>query len=195
MILILFLLIPSLAFATPLTYTFTGESGAGLVNGSFTYDAALAPIATNVRGLLDNAVYGVSSYSFTAQSNVTGLPTTTFAPATSTIELCQGHCIFGTASAPFTSLLLRGNGTELRLSFAGTWGAFSTDASYYKSSAIIPVGTTALAPWALMIRGQLTAVSTPEPSTLWLLLLVLPVVGLLSWAESRVCGNGRRTQS
>ena len=62
MITCLLTLIPSISLAAPITFNFTGEMGGGAVNGSFTYETVQSPTATNVRGLLNNAVYTLSSW-------------------------------------------------------------------------------------------------------------------------------------
>ena len=127
------------------------------------------------------------------------LPAASFTTANSTVEFCQGKCIFGSGSQWHTLLRFTNGTTVLQLGFlladgtplsspptANEWGGFSAVSS--------KLTTTTHSIIALTSYGGITPASVPEPSTLWLLLPAL-VVWLLSWAESHVCGNGRRIQS
>lgn len=192
MIGLLTLLMPSMVLAAPITLSFSGSTGAGLVNGSFTYETMQTPSATNVRGLLDNAVYSLTSWTMTAESNVEGLPSTTFSNRNGSVEFCQGKCIFGSGPQWYTLLTFTTDLTKLQLGFLlgdatplssppanfAEWGAFSLNASYYRSAVMIPVGTTDgfptyFSPLALAGSGSLVAV--PEPTgLLWISLLALP---------------------
>jgi hypothetical protein len=200
LLLAIFVLFPSMALAAPITLSFSGSTGAGLVNGSFTYETVQTPTATNVRGLLDNAVYSLSSWNMTAESNVEGLSTTTFSPSNGRVEFCQGKCIFGSGSQWHTLLTFTTDFTKLQLGFLlgdstplvsppasfAEWGTFSTNASQYRSTVLIPVGTsdgfpTFFSPLALATGGSL---SVPLPST-GMLCMLLPAMLFLHYLSRR----------
>ena len=85
-----------------------------------TYETVQTPLATNVRGLLDNATYQLSSWQFRAESNLEEFfSATTYSSATGggTAEFCQGKCIFGSGSVWYTTLTFANGGTTLRLAF------------------------------------------------------------------------------
>lgn len=182
------LLTPSIALATPVSFSFTGETGAGPVTGTFTYETDQSPAALDVRGLLGNATYVLSSWNFIASSNVEGLPTTTFSHTIpgNTAEFCQGKCIFASPPA-FTNLRLVSNNVLLQLTFnladatplasppeAREWGAFNVQGSQFRINNGVPL--------ALAIRGNLSPSSVPESGS-WLSLLVglAGVVTYLRW--------------
>jgi hypothetical protein len=141
--------------------------------------------------LLDNAVYQVSSWNLTAESWLSTLPTTTFTPATSTVEFCQGKCIFGSGQQWHTTLTFLNGVTRLQLGWfladptpltsapqSHEWGAFSLNDSHFRANIV---------PWASMTSGGLisTAISTPEPSTITYLLAAFFVLMpcFLQWAS------------
>lgn len=99
---------------SPLTsYRFTGTTGIGTVEGTFTVDLN-TPIGTNVRGW-DNRVYGVTVWDFTATSNWELLPTRTFTEAVGRFEYCVGFCTFG--GDPGTVLTMTDDLYRLKLTF------------------------------------------------------------------------------
>lgn len=167
----LILLTPNVALAAPVSFSFTGETGAGPVSGTFTYETVQTPAALDVRGLPGNATYVLSSWTITASSNVEGLPTTTFSHAISgnTAEFCQGKCIFASPPA-FTNLRFVSNNVLLQLTFdladatpltsppqADEWGAFNVQGSQFRINNGVPL--------ALGIRGNLSPSSVPEPGS------------------------------
>jgi len=126
------------------------------------------------------------------------LPAATFTTANSTVEFCEGKCIFGSGSQWYTNLRFTTGTTVLQLSFlladptplsnpptANEWGGFSTVASKLTTTTDSIIGVATI--------GGLASV--PEPPTLWLFLIPTVVALLLSWAESHACGNGHRIQS
>ena len=120
MIACLLTLIPSISLAMPLTFSFIGEMGGKAVNGSFTYETVQSPSAFNVRGLQDNAVYNMSSWTMASgavSSFAEAIPATTFTPANSTVEFCQGKCIFGSGSQWHTTLRFTSGVVVLQLGF------------------------------------------------------------------------------
>ena len=183
------LLVPSIAAASPVSFSFTGETGAGPVSGTFTYETVQSPATLDVRGLVGNATYLMSSWNFTAASNVEGLPTTTFSNtiAGNTVEFCQGKCIFGSPPG-FTNLRFLSNNVLLQLTFnladgtplssppqAHEWGTFNVQGSQFRINNGVPL--------AIAIRGNLSPLSVPEPRS-WLSVLV-GLAGVLTYLRWR----------
>jgi hypothetical protein len=146
-----FWLISSAAEAT--SYTFAGTTGVGTVTGAFQVDFT-APIATNVRGW-SNTVYAVSDWQFTATSNWSLLPTTTFHNPGS-FEYCVGLCTFSsqTVSTVLTMLDETG-GYRLKLTFRPELAPLGSEFERIHT-ALAQVNT-----------GTLTAHSVPLPGTFW----------------------------
>jgi hypothetical protein len=110
-LLLAILLLPVQAFAVPLSYEFSGTlGGGGSIAGSMSYDPSAPPIATDVRGLLGNQVYGTLSWDFTIHSTYLG---STFTGTS--LEFCTGKCIFGTLEA--TTLRVDTGAGVLQLGF------------------------------------------------------------------------------
>jgi len=181
LIISLMAMFPSLALAVPLTFNFSGTTGVGSVNGSFTYETVQTPLATNVRGLLDNATYQLSTWQFLAESNMEEFfPATTYSSATGggTAEFCQGKCIFGSGPVWYTTLTFANGTTSLRLAFnladpspltsapsgPNEWGSFVTQSTFR--------GTTG--GLALFSDGTLSSTSVPEPSSILLSIFAIP---------------------
>lgn len=180
------------AYAIPVGFDFSGTTGVGIVSGSFTYDNAEAPLATNVRGLAPNATYALINWNFGVTSNFPGLPSTTFANsiAGNSVEFCQGNCVF---SSPGVTNLIFTNADNLlmQLTFGlldptpftsppadlSEWGSMSQ--SIYRVSCPVCV------PLVIFQDGTLTAttVSIPEPSSLFLLALGLVSLGTWTWKQ------------
>src|SRR6185295_3629261 len=96
-VLFVWLSLPAFALATPVSLEFIGSfGGSGIASGSFTYDNAEGPTALNVRGLANNAIYGLTAWDFTVTATEFVLPSTTFASglAGNTAEFCLGNCVF-----------------------------------------------------------------------------------------------------
>ena len=113
MLALLFVLLFALpAQAIPVSYNFAGTlADGGTITGAFAYDTEAAAIATNVRGLSPNQVFGITSSAFTVAPVAFGLPT-----VQSTIsEFCTGNCIF--AGPLTTALTITGLNSNLRLSW------------------------------------------------------------------------------
>ncbi len=175
-----------------MSYNFTGTTGAGAVYGSFTYETVQAPLATDVRGLLGNATYQVTSWNMTAESAFPEyIQTTNYSNANGSVEFCQGKCIFGSGPTWYTTLSFQANNTLLQLAFdladptaltsppqAHEWGAYNLQASAFR---VMPIGA-----WALATSGSLSSV--PEPGT-WMLIVIGLLFGLVVHYAS--CSIGR----
>jgi hypothetical protein len=164
------------AQAIPITYDFAGTTGVGAISGQFTVDTDVV-VGTNVRNLVTNTAYQVSSWSFTADSNVSFLPTTTFSNnfLGDSFEYCVGKCIF--ASGSVTTLRMRSHiGTELQLAFTPE---FYSNGSHFR---VIDGGL------AIVQTGLLTGGAVPEPNTLSLLFsaLALLLAGFQLLAQDRL---------
>jgi hypothetical protein len=175
------LVFPSISHAVPLTLSFTGVTGVGTVEGTFTYETVQTPNGFDVRGLSNNATYALGSWNVLATSNFPGLPTTLFNGGSGqSVEFCQGNCVF---SAPdVTNLIFRDStsNTLLQLTFSladptplttppasvQDWGAFVSAGSQYRIAQSVPL--------ALLTDGSLSSVSVPEPANLaWLSLFAI----------------------
>jgi hypothetical protein len=162
LLLILLLLIPVQAAALPLSYEFSGTlGGGGSIAGSMSYDPSAPSIATDVRGLLGNRVYGPLSWNFTIHSTYLG---STFTG--NSLEFCTGKCIFGTLEA--TTLRVGTSAGVLQLAF--------------NDLALISIRPTSShfmftnqygEPGLMMLtNGQATRTgSVPLPSTFWSFLI------------------------
>ena len=185
------------AHAIPVSFNFSGTTGVGIVSGSFTYDNAETPLATNVRGLAPNATYALTNWNFSVTSNLPGLPSTTFVNgvAGNSVEFCQGTCIL--SSIPVTNLIFANAGNlEMQLTFnplldptpltsppadLSQWGGFNPQS---QRSSFYRVACPVCAPVALFQDGALTAATpVPEPSSF--LFLTCGLVGLAVWHWKR----------
>lgn len=172
MMLLLLIFCPTLAFASPVTYDFTGNIGdSGTFSGSLTYETTAPPIATNVRGLLGNAVYQPLSWAFTITPNLGGELT----QVGSTIEFCEGKCLFGVLDS--TTLRVGSTDGVLQLAFTPDFGSLIANASSFKT------GTTHL---LVSNFNQVGGVAAPEPSSYALLALALVLMPCLRqwWSYS-----------
>lgn len=81
------------------TLTFAGTWSCGsTANGTFSYLKEAAILGSNVRGLSPNVTYALTSWSFTAESQCDGLPSSTFTNGEpgQVAEFCVGICQFST---------------------------------------------------------------------------------------------------
>lgn len=166
--------------ATPswaISYTFAGTlADGGTITGAFAYNEAAAPIATNVRNLSPNQVFGVTSSSFTVT------PVSTFFPAfTAPIhEFCTGNCIFSAGTV--TALTIRSaSGVPLLLAWTGDFGAFHTGSNLRNAAGGMLMVRTG-------VLTQTSAQTVPEPSTG--LLGLLGFAGIVLWRRIRWVWKG-----
>jgi hypothetical protein len=125
------------------------------VSGFLSYESSAAPIATDVRGLLGNAVYAPTAWNFTIHSPFAG---GTFTGTS--LEFCEGKCLFGTLAA--TTLRVGTTAGIFQMAFQPNFGETILNASHLKTEVD---GRQ----WAiLMTSGQATAGSVPLPSTFFL---------------------------
>src|SRR6185295_18791247 len=104
----------------------------GMIEGSFSYDAASAPAAVNVRGLLDNQTYALLDWdflvrpdnAFMVENHVQGpLPEMiAYTPSTSSAEFCLNHCVFGNGPTPLEVLSFTNGLQTMRLVFPTSTG-------------------------------------------------------------------------
>jgi hypothetical protein len=127
------------------------------------YESSAAPIATDVRGLLGNAVYAPTAWNFTIHSPFAGGSFTGHS-----IEFCEGKCLFGTLAA--TTLRVGTTAGIFQMAFQPNFGSTILNASHLKTEVD---GRQ----WAiLMTSGQATRTgSVPLPS-MWLSLLAIPLL-------------------
>jgi PEP-CTERM motif-containing protein len=186
------------AWATPLTWNFTGVTNdRATYSGTFTYESTEAPSAFNVHGLNGNTVYALQSWEFTSNINfvgtgIEGVPssiTWSNLLANNTAEFCLGKCIF--SSTLFDRLLFSNGQQSLQLLFSSPntfalpsttadWGPLEPNGSHFRSNAAD--GT--FQALVTVTGGALTggASSVPEPPTFWLMLLGFAgLAGLVAW--------------
>ena len=102
--------------ANLLTLHFSGTFGPdGTVDGTFTYEIAQGPNATNVRSLQPNVMYRLTSWNMVVNSGQVAnlLPSTVFdsSQPDNTAEFCEGICIF--SSTPLTELRFHNTGPDM----------------------------------------------------------------------------------
>jgi hypothetical protein len=157
LLLLICLLLPVQALAIPLSYNFSGVLGdGGSVSGFLTYDPGAAPIATNVRGLQPNQVYGPTSWGFTIHSPYLG---STFTG--NSLEFCTGKCIFGTLEATTVRVGTTGGTFQMAFTTIGM-NEIMLNGSHMRFNETGNPGLIMLA------SGQATASSVPLPSTFFL---------------------------
>jgi len=164
------------AHASPVTLDFSGTfGGGGTVSGSFTYDNAAAPLASNVRGLAPNATFPITTWNFTIDGG-SFLPSTTFVNdvAGNSVEFCLGVCVF---SSPEVINLIFSNSNHLLLQLTfdplldptpftsppadpSAWGGFNPQT---QRSSEYRVPCPVCVPVALFQAGALTATHAPTP--------------------------------
>ncbi len=133
------------AWASPLTFEFTGSQGfnGGTVTGTFTYESTESASAINAHHLAGNMVYALQSWDFTVRPNFSGIPELANFPASvefsnllpqNTEQFCIGHCIF--SSMLYDQLFFSNGFQSLQLLFnspspfalpltAQDWGPFA----------------------------------------------------------------------
>jgi hypothetical protein len=158
-LLLAILLLPVQAFAVPLSYEFSGTlGGGGSIAGSMSYDPSAPPIATDVRGLLGNQVYGTLSWDFTIHSTYLG---STFTGTS--LEFCTGKCIFGVLES--TTLRVGTSGGVFQMGFNDL---AMTDLRLTSSHFRFPVQEGGQG-FLMLTSGQAARTgSVPLPSTLFL---------------------------
>jgi hypothetical protein len=175
-LLLAILLLPVQAFAVPLSYNFTGTlGGGGSIAGSMSYDPSAPPIATDVRGLLGNQVYGTLSWDFTIHSTYLG---STFTGTS--MEFCTGKCIFGVLES--TTLRVGTSGGVFQMGFndLGLTDLRLTSSHFkFNSNQFGEQG------FLMLTSGQATPTggSVPLPSTFWSFLIGLG--GLITYLRVR----------
>jgi hypothetical protein len=182
------LLFTAPAFATSVSWTFSGLLPlGGTVEGSFQYDTAAAPIDLNVRHLSGNAEYALTDWQFlvtpTDALSYRFADPILFSSATSTMEFCVNHCLFGSGNV---ESFLVSNGTDsMRLAWdtsaIGTlsappgsldqWGTFMPRGSELSSSSYVLV----------MQSGTIQPAAVPEPATWLLVASGAGVLGVWHW--------------
>jgi hypothetical protein len=181
LLLLVCLLLPVQALAVPLSYNFSGTLGdGGSISGFMSYESSAAPIATDVRGLLGNAVYAPTAWNFTIHSPYLG---STFAG--NTIEFCTGKCIFGTLEA--TTIRVGTSGGVYQMGFNDlAMTSLRLNSSHFKFTN--QFGEPGL---IMLASGQATGGSVPLPSTFFLFAGGLGLVLLFrQW-----CSNSMRRLS
>lgn len=181
---LLLLVLAAPAWASPITYDFSGvlNNGDVAVTGQFTVDLALPSFGTSSTG---GAVFPVLSSAFTFATTFVHptfgpVPTMTGAPE----AYCLGSCIFGGTTDVTTLQFLASSPTTvatIRLAFQPVFGAFIPGSSTIRT--INADGS--FHSLILMQSGTLTPVlsSVPEPSTLLLLMFGLAIVSIGIWRE------------
>ena len=95
----------------------------GTFAGTLSYDPTAMPLVSNVRHLMPNAVFAVSSFVVTVKPALDGLPAfVTFSSIVpgDTLEFCVGDCVFGGPSD--TNLIFSDGKDQLQLTFQPDWG-------------------------------------------------------------------------
>ena len=149
-----------------LTLHFSGTFGPdGTVDGTFTYEIAQGPNATNVRSLQPNVMYRLTSWNMVVNSGQVAnlLPSTVFdsSQPDNTAEFCEGICIF--SSTPLAELRFHNTGPDMLQLMLRTRGPHPVHKSSGKPRG---VGTTPFfqsyyrvpnsAPLAILNTGSLT---------------------------------------
>lgn len=176
LVLCFLLLCPLSAYAE--SYTFSGSIGdTGTFSGFLHYDPSAAPIATDVRGLLGNQVWGVTSWGFTITPNFGDLGVLT----ANALEFCTGKCIFGNGATDVTTLRIGTNGSTvggttslLQLGFTPGFGEYIYPSSHFK----LPSGGMLLASNSTVHGG-----SVPLPDQFWATLIGLIGIAIYVWRE------------
>jgi hypothetical protein len=158
-LLLAILLLPVQALAVPLSYNFSGTLGdGGSVSGFMSYESSAAPIATDVRGLLGNAVYAPTAWNFTIHSPYLGQTFTG-----TSLEFCTGKCIFGTLES--TTLRVDTIGGVFQMGFDDlAMTSLRLNSSHFR---FINPATGGFG-LNMLTSGQATAGSVPLPSTFFL---------------------------
>jgi hypothetical protein len=173
-LLLAILLLPVQAFAVPLSYEFSGTlGGGGSIAGSMSYDPSAPPIATDVRGLLGNQVYGTLSWDFTIHSTYLG---STFTGTS--LEFCTGKCIFGVLES--TTLRVGTSGGVFQMGFndLGLTSLRLTSSHFkFTNNGFGEQG------FLMLTSGQATRTgSVPLPS-MWISLLAIPLLRAIGKAS------------
>jgi hypothetical protein len=159
LLLLVCLLLPVQALAIPLSYEFSGTFGTGgTVSGFLTYDASVAPIATDVRGLLGNQVYAPTSWGFTIEPLKSSLPATLIGTS---LEFCTGKCLFGVLES--TTLRVGTSAGIFQMAFEPGFSQLISGASHLNYT-----NERGIDAFLLLTSGQATAGSVPLPSTFFL---------------------------
>jgi hypothetical protein len=159
-LLLAILLFPVQALAIPLSYNFSGTlGGGGSISGSMSYDPSAPPIATDVRGLLGNQVYGTLSWDFTIHSTYLGA---TFKG--DTLEFCTGKCIFGTLESTTIRVGTSGGVFQMGFNDLGLTSLRLTSSHFkFTNNGFGEQG------FLMLTSGQATRIgSVPLPSTFFL---------------------------
>jgi hypothetical protein len=168
--------LPTWAWAEPISYNFTGNlpagTNGGTIVGHFTIDPTAASIGNST--IRDGGqLFPVFNSSFTITPNYGDLPTATG----SATSYCVGRCIF--SAEPTTTLQVQAGQYVARLSFDSAFTTFRpqlSDLSIFQPGASLPSGLI------LIPSGSIQQTSVPEPEHLvWLvvvgLVVVVPLVG------------------